>query len=99
MDKDNYGKKKRNNHRKPGSTPKKINWDEVPDVVVIQLITAATAAGGAVRFGGSRDGGVLALGVYGDGDPYTEWFHDAEEFLEFAHDLIAVYRGENITQE
>jgi len=42
-------------------------------------IASAAHAGGALRFGYSRDGGVYAVGVLGDGDPYTLWCKDAEE--------------------
>jgi len=42
-------------------------------------IAAAAGAGGALRFGYSRDGGVYAVGVLGDGDPYTLWCKDADE--------------------
>jgi len=42
-------------------------------------IASASHAGGALRFGYSRDGGVYAVGVLGDGDPYTLWCKDTEE--------------------
>ncbi len=50
------------------------------DAELLRSAIASTAgAGGALRFGYSRDGGVFAVGVLGDGDPYTLWCKDTEE--------------------
>jgi hypothetical protein len=37
--------------------------------------------GGALRLGYSRDGGAYAVGVYGDGDPYT-LYHPPEDDID-----------------
>lgn len=70
-----------------------VNWDIVSQTVITNLIESATRAGGAIRFGGTRDNGALALGVYGDGEPYTEYFRSGSELEDFAKDLINVYNG------
>lgn len=47
------------------------DWAGVDAELIRQAITAATLHGGALRFGYTRDGGAFALGVLGDGEPYT----------------------------
>lgn len=47
------------------------DWMNV-DATLIQAVIATVALqGGAVRFGYTRDGGAYAVGIYGDGEPYT----------------------------
>lgn len=68
-----------------------INWDVINSKTITDLIQSATRSGGAVRFGATRDHGALALGVYGDGEPYTEYFRDPDEFDDFTQELINVF--------
>lgn len=62
----------------------------------IYTIDRISQAGGAVRFGRTRDGGLLSLGCYYDGGTsFTVYCHDADEILhmmtEFL-DEITAYR-------
>jgi len=52
----------------PGKIP---SWRDVNPGVLIDTIQTVALAGGAIRLGYTRDGGAIAIGVYGDGDPYT----------------------------
>jgi hypothetical protein len=48
----------------------------------VRLVDDITKAGGAIRFGRSRDGGILAIGIYGIGsNPYTVYLKDAESVV------------------
>ena len=51
-----------------GKTP---SWRDVNPGVLIDTIQTVATAGGAIRFGYTRDGGAISIGVYGDGVPYT----------------------------
>lgn len=68
-----------------------VDWEAVDAKVAISAIAAVSAAGGALRFGYSRDGGAFAVGVYGDGDPYTEFEHEVEEIEKLLKDLAEFF--------
>jgi hypothetical protein len=55
------------------------DWTKVDPAIVWRLVCAVTNNGGAVRFGYSRDGGAYAVGILGDGDPYTDWVRPSED--------------------
>lgn len=52
-------------------------------------------SGGAIRFGLTRDGGALAIGIYGDGDPYTEYLKPDEDITRYLEELIHDYGDRN----
>jgi hypothetical protein len=62
--------------RKPGGI---ADWTSADPEALRNAITAAAFVGGAVRFGYSRDGGAYAIGIYGDGEPYTEFVKPIED--------------------
>jgi len=99
LDNNGYDRSKGSDRRAKRPTGKKQNWDELPAGKITGLIVQATRAGGAVRFGASRDGGALGLGVYGDGEPYTEWFRDCEELENFIDEMTALFRGQADSRE
>lgn len=49
------------------------DWAAANPELLASVIAAVTAGGGAIRFGYSRDGGAYSVGIYGDGDPFTEY--------------------------
>lgn len=55
----------------PGAAHGPANWRLVNVATLVDTITTVSVAGGAIRLGYTRDGGAYAVGVYGDGDPYT----------------------------
>lgn len=55
----------------PGVSVKPVNWRDVDCGLLHDVIQTVALAGGALRFGFTRDGGAYAVGVYGDGEPYT----------------------------
>jgi len=70
------------------------NWATVDAGVVLATICKVTAAGGALRFGYTLDGGAYALGVYGDGAaPYTEYVRPSEDIERVLSELGAVFDG------
>jgi len=71
------------------SSGEKANW-EYADAELLRLAVALVAeAGGALRLGYTSDGGAYAIGVYGDGEPYTEYVRPGESIDEFLRELVA----------
>lgn len=64
---------------------------EVDDAdTVVRIVLRLVSAGYALRFGGSRDGGVIGVGVYGDGPaPYTVWLERGSNLREWLTELEA----------
>lgn len=61
------------------------DWGGLNGDTIRSVVETITKDGGAVRFGYSRDGGAYALGIYGDGEPFTEYLaatQDADVWLE-----------------
>lgn len=67
------------------------DWATASGEIVIKAITAASNVGGALRFGYSRDGGAFAIGVYGDGDPYTEFVAGTESIDEYLAEYVQLF--------
>lgn len=74
----------------------RVTYTALDPNAIRDLIEAASEANGAVRFGTSRDGGAYAVGVYGDGEYYTEYFRDATELAEFLAELTDVFQAMTI---
>ncbi len=69
------------------------DWGAVDADVIRRAISAASFVGGALRFGYSRDGGAYAVGIYGDGEPYTEFIKPSEEPEAFLEDVITFFES------
>lgn len=76
-----------------------MRWSQVNSVNLLELVDLATAVGGAIRLGCSRDGGALAMGVYGDGpEPYTLYSPSSEGMEEHISALGAVFEAMAVEQ-
>lgn len=53
----------------------------------VLCIEQIVAKQGAIRIGLSRDGGALAIGIYGDGEPYTEYIEPNADIDEYFNGL------------
>lgn len=67
------------------------DWMVATESTLKRAIEAASRVGGALRFGYSRDGGAFAIGIYGDGEPYTEFVACTADIDEILLDIIALY--------
>jgi len=65
------------------------NWMLVDPEMLQYTITAVAQKGGALRLGYTRDGGAYAIGIYGDGDPYTEYVSPQEDLNEHLRSIAA----------
>jgi hypothetical protein len=77
----------RANRRKARGNQTKADWTSVPADLLQQSIATIASAGGAIRFGYTRDGGAYAVGILGDGDPYTEYLRPADNIVEYFETL------------
>lgn len=93
LGKDSPGNGPRGSRRYKRISSGRARWDLVDAESIRDLIAFASAAGGAIRFGTSRDGGAYSIGVYGDGDPYTEWVSSSDDVDEVLTGLTAVFEG------
>ena len=64
------------------------DWASVDPTKIVRAIAAISRAGGAIRFGYTRDGGAYALGIMGDGEPYTEYLRPTDDIGEYL-DVLA----------
>lgn len=86
------GDRQRRRARKGSGEP--VSWERVSSDILAGLIIAVTSQGGAVRFGLSRDGTALAVGILGDGPPYTEWFRPTDDIEAGLQDMTRMWTGE-----
>lgn len=56
--------------------------------LLLRAVAAVTKTGGALRFGYTSDGGAFAIGVYGDGDPYTDYLKPSEDIDVYLQDIV-----------
>jgi hypothetical protein len=77
----------RNQAQKKGADYQTVNPD-----CILAAIVAVARAGGALRFGYTRDGGAYAIGVYGDDSPYTDYIKPNEGIDEYLMDIAIEYK-------
>jgi len=81
----------RANRRRNRGTDSAAEWGDANADKVLAAISAIAGNGFAVRFGYTRDGGAFAIGVVGDGDPYTEYVRPNEDIDLYLDGLIQDY--------
>jgi hypothetical protein len=82
----------RANRRSNRNTGITADWGSADAAVVSQLICCITKHGYAVRFGYTRDGGSFALGIMGDGEPFTEFCRPTEDINLFLAGFVEDYK-------
>lgn len=70
------------------------DWGMLDAELLRESISAVTLRGGALRFGYTRDGGAYALGIYGLGEPYTEYIRPSEDVEGFLQEVMAAFRDQ-----
>lgn len=59
-------------------------------------VELALQEGGAIRLGLTRDGGALAVGIYGlGGEPTTEYLRPSDDADAFWRELHGAFKGSN----
>lgn len=87
----NKSRRRRNRGKQEAAT-----WSDVNPAVVGTFTSRLAEAGFAVRIGKSRDGGALAIGIYGDGDPYTEYARPSDDVLALLDEIALDLLGEDL---
>lgn len=67
------------------------DWESVDGTLLTKAVAAVARMGGALRLGYTRDGGAYAIGVYGDGDPFTEYVKPDDDMDSYLKELIEDY--------
>lgn len=78
---------KATSQRRAQRTTPKFDVSSLDSVLLHKVIYAACRAGAALRFGLTRDGGAFAVGIYGDGEPYTEYLRPDDAHETYFRDL------------
>lgn len=69
------------------------DWATADAALVLETIANVSSAGGAIRFGYTRDGGAYAIGIYGSGEPFTEYVRPSEDINYYLQGLIEDFAG------
>lgn len=69
------------------------DWAQCDGMLLAKFIATVAVDGGAVRFGYTRDGGAYAVGVYGDGEPYTLYISPNEDINDWLRESIEDYQA------
>lgn len=64
------------------------DWASINPDIIQRAIATVGRSGGAIRFGYTRDGGSYAIGILGDGDPYTEYLRPTDDVEAYFEQLI-----------
>lgn len=75
------------------------NWLDVNSHAIGTFCATLAEHGFAVRIGKSRDGGSYAIGIYGDGDPYTEYARPSDNILELMDEIATDLTGIDLLLE
>jgi len=78
--------RERRRHSRSNIQP--ADWASVNAELLRRAIAAVGARGGAIRFGYTRDGGAYAVGLLGDGDPYTEYLRPSDDIDAYFEGVI-----------
>lgn len=85
--KEETGTRRRSSHRSSNVA----DWATCDSGLLQTAIASIAGMGGAVRLGYTRDGGAYSIGIYGDGDPFTEYLSPNDDLDEFLRGLIRDY--------
>jgi len=78
---------KRRRQQRGNITP--ADWDTADAELLRHAIAIVGRRGGALRLGYTRDGGSYAIGILGDGDPYTEYVRPSDDLSTYLEGLIS----------
>lgn len=67
------------------------DWGSVDGATLSRAVAAVAKRGGALRLGYTRDGGAYAVGIYGDGEPFTEYIPPSDDMDLYLKGLIEDY--------
>lgn len=87
----NHGESRRQKRTPVGGV---ANWAAVNGDLLLHTLAVVAHTGGALRLGYTRDGGAYAIGIYGDGEPYTEYVRPSEDIDRYLAELAVDFGGD-----
>jgi len=81
----------RSNRRRNRGNGESAEWGSVDAAKLLAAIVAVTSHGYAIRFGYTKDGGAYAIGIIGDGEPFTEFVRPTENIDLYFDGVISDY--------
>jgi hypothetical protein len=81
--------RKRRSHTGPAGQV--ADWGSCDGTILAKAVAAVARMGGALRLGYTRDGGAYAVGVYGDGTPFTEYIPPSDDIEVYLKGIIEDY--------
>lgn len=84
---------KRRRQQRGNITP--ADWATVDAELLRRAIAVVGHRGGALRLGYTRDGGSYAVGILGDGDPYTEYVRPSDDMAAYLEGIIDDWTDES----
>jgi len=82
---------KRRRRSNVGGATGTADWAACDGSTLAKAVAAIARMGGAVRLGYTRDGGAYAVGIYGDGEPFTEYIPPSDDIDNYLRGLIEDY--------
>ena len=82
---------KRKRRTSSGNNGNTADWTGASGELLKAAIAAIARRGGALRLGYTRDGGAYAIGIYGDGEPFTEYVPPSDDIDEYLQGVIDDY--------
>lgn len=76
-----------------GTAGDPADWTAVDANWIRAAIAQIASEGGAIRFGYTRDLGAYSVGVYGDGEPYTDYLRPGEDVDAYLERLYYAWGG------
>jgi hypothetical protein len=67
------------------------DWGSVSGELLTKAVAAVARKGGALRLGYTRDGGAYAIGIYGDGEPFTEYVPPSDDMDLYLRGIVEDY--------
>jgi len=84
----------RKRRRQQRGTANPADWTSANADLLRAAVACVARRGGALRLGYTRDGGSYAIGVLGDGDPYTEYVRPTDDLDKYLEGLIEDWTGD-----
>jgi len=81
----------RANRRRNRGNGEAAEWGSVDSTKLLAVIVAVTQHGYAIRFGYTKDGGAYAIGIIGDGEPFTEFVRPTEDVSLYLDGVLQDY--------
>lgn len=91
MGTDKHEAEKRSPRRRRNQARGTADYAVLDANLLLQAVCNVSKHGGALRFGYTSDGGAFAIGIYGDGDPYTDYVKPTEDLDAYFRELAEAW--------